>query len=365
MEDCLQHRQRFPGIEFLLPLFCETSTVLDYLADDTLVFFTSPTAIAESFALCRERIEANFAEASGARLPVLPPEQIFLPEGEWRDRLARFQQGRFYDFAHPDMEEGETLEIPCGNHVLLRQQLELQRKNQGMMPELARQLHAWLEAGDGGLFCLPDQAACGTHGGTAPPIRSAGCHNPAPVEEAASSGREIVLVDSPLAAGFDLPGARLHWVSESELFGELRLGAGKKKSGQRSRPPVSFAELTVGDIVVHTAHGLGRYEGLINIELGGIANDFFQLVYRDGDKLYVPVDQLKVISKYQGLTDTEPKLDKLGGKVWQTRREKVKEEVWKVAQDLLRPLCPAGHGGGACLFAAGRAVPRDGGVLPL
>lgn len=335
MEDCLGHRQRFPGVEFLLPLFSETSTVLDYLADDALVFFSAPAAIAESLALCKERIAANFAEACAAHLPVLPPEQIFLPESEWRTRLARFRQGRFYDFAHPDMEEGETLEIPCGNHVLLRQQLELQRKSQGMMPELARQLHAWLEAGDAVFFACRTKRHAEHMAELLRQYDLPVAINPAPVPDAASAQHQIVLVDSPLTAGFDLPAARLHWVSEGELFGELRLGVGKKKSGQRSRPAVSFAELAIGDIVVHAAHGLGRYEGLVNIELGGIANDFFQLVYRDEDKLYVPVDQLKVISKYQGLTDTEPKLDKLGGKVWQTRREKVKEEVWKVAQDLL------------------------------
>jgi transcription-repair coupling factor (superfamily II helicase) len=335
MEDCLQHRRRFPGVEFLLPLFHETSTVLDYLPADTILFFSSPTAIAESLTLCRERIAANFAEASAARLPILPPEQIFLPEEEWQERLARFQQGRFYDFAHPDMAEGEPLEIACGNHVLLKQQLALQRKDQGMMPELARQLQTWLEAGEAVFFACrtrrhAEHMAELLHQYDLPVAISE-----APVPAAISAEREIILVDSPLAAGFDLPEARLHWVSESELFGELRLGTGKKKGVQRSRPAVSFAELKVGDIVVHTAHGLGRYEGLINIVLGGIANDFFQLVYRDGDKLYVPVDQLKVISKYQGLTETEPKLDKLGGKLWQTRREKVKEEVWKVAQDLL------------------------------
>jgi transcription-repair coupling factor (superfamily II helicase) len=277
----------------------------------------------------------NFAEASAAHLPVLSPEQVFLSEGEWLERLAGFQRGRFYDFAHPDMEEGETLEIPCGNHVLLRQQLELQRKDQGMMPELARQLETWLEAGDSVFFACRTRRHAEHMAELLRQYDLPVAITEAPVEESVSSGRQIVLVDSPLAAGFDLPAARLHWVSESELFGQLRLGTGKKKGAQRSRPPVSFEELNIGDIVVHTSHGLGRYEGLVNIELGGIANDFFQLVYRDQDKLYVPVDQLKVISKYQGLSETEPKLDKLGGKSWQVRREKVKEEVWKVAQDLL------------------------------
>jgi len=335
LEGCLQNRQRFPGVEFLLPLFSETSTVLDYLAPETIVFFSSPTAIADSLALCRERIEANFVSASLACLPVLPAEQIFLPEGEWLNRLSRFQCGRFYDFSHLDMEEGEALEIACGNHVLLRQQLELQRKNQGMMPELARQLNTWLEAGDTVFFACRTRRHAEHTGELLRQYDLPIGITSAPVGETVAADHQIILVDAPLAAGFDLPVAHLHWVSESELFGELRLGTGKKKGGQRSRPPVNFEELQVGDIVVHASHGLGRYEGLVNIVLGGIANDFFQLVYRDGDKLYVPVDQLKVISKYQGLSDTEPKLDKLGGKVWQTRREKVKEEVWKVAQDLL------------------------------
>lgn len=335
MEDCLHNRQRFPGVEFLLPLFHETATVLDYLPNDAIVFFSSPTDIAESLALCRERIAANFSEAAASNLPVLPPEQIFLPESEWDARLGHFLRGRFYDFAHPDMEESETLEIPCGNHVLLKQQLDLQRKNQGMMPELAKQLFAWLESGDSVFF------ACRTRRHAEHMAELLRQYDlpvvlaTAPVGETAASDRQIIIVDSPLSAGFDLPAARLHWVSESELFGELRLGATKKKGTQRNRPPVSFEELAIGDVVVHMAHGLGRYQGLVNIELGGIANDFFELVYRDEDKLFVPVDQLKVISKYQGLSDTEPKLDKLGGKVWQTRRDKVKEEVWKVAQDLL------------------------------
>lgn len=336
MEECLRNRQRFPGIDFLLPLFYEKpATVLDYLADDTIVFFSSPTAIAESLALCRDRIATNFAEATSSHLPVLPPDHVFLSENQWGESLSHFQRGRFYDFAHPDMEENATLEIPCGNHVLLRQQLSLQRKNQGMMPELAGQLRAWLENGDTVFFACRTRRHAEHMAGLLRqydlPVTITGV----PVRDTVSPQREVILVDSPLAAGFDLPEARQHWVSEGELFGELRLGAGKKKGTQRSRPSVSFAELAVGDIVVHTSHGLGRYEGLVNIEFNGMANDFFQLVYRDDDKLFVPVDQLKVISKYQGLSDTDPKLDKLGGKVWQTKREKVKEEVWKVAQDLL------------------------------
>ncbi|MGV1099281.1 transcription-repair coupling factor [Thiovibrio sp. JS02] len=334
--DRLARRQRFPGIEFFLPLFYDTPpTVLDYLPENTLIFHWAPGEIKKSLDLCRERISANHEEAVATKTPALAPEAIFLPEAALREKLAPFQQARFYDFAHPDMEAGEGLEISCGPHTLLKQQLELQRKKHGMLPELARQVHAWLAAGEQVAF------ACRTRRHAEHLAELLRQHDlpltvaEAPASEESLPAGRLILFDSPLSAGFDLPEAKQHWLSESELFGEMRLGVGKKKKAARSRAAVNFEELNPGDIVVHTTHGLGVYEGIVNLVLNGLANDFIQLTYRDGDKLYVPVDQLKVISKYKGLSDTEPKLDKLGGKAWQTRREKVKEEVWKVAQDLL------------------------------
>jgi len=336
MEECFRNRQRFPGIEFFLPLFHpQTSTVFDYLPKETIFFILSPQAGKESLALCRERIIANFAGASAENLPALPPGELFVEEADWPDLMAGFQQARFYDFAHPEMEAGETLEIACGNHALLRQQLELQRKGKGVLPELADRLRGWLEEGDS-LFvaCRTRRHAEHLAGLLKQHDLPAVVSDP-PAPLSSPGQKEILMLVSPLRAGFDLPGLRHRWLSESELFGGMRMGPGRKKAGARNRPAISFAELKPGDVVVHAAHGLGRYEGLVNLELGGIANDFFLLVYRDDDRLYVPVDQLKVISRYQGLTDTEPKLDKLGGRAWQSRREKVKEEVWKVAQDLL------------------------------
>ena len=331
----LLSRQRFPGIEFLLPLFYDAPPcLLDALPANTLVCLSSPDEIKKSLDLCWERITANHQEAMATGTPALPPAQVFLPAAELREKLASLQQCRFYDFSHSECEEGERLELSTPPHSLLKQRLALTRKKQGVLPELARQIGEWLGAGERVAFACRS-ARHARH------LAELLSQYDLPLAQAATPASAepwppgtLLLHDSPLSAGFDLPEERLHWLSESELFGEMRLG-GKKTKNLRSRPALNFEELNPGDIVVHATHGLGIYEGISNLVINGLANDFILLTYRDGDRLYVPVDQLKVISKYKGLTETEPKLDKLGGKAWQTRREKVKEEVWKVAQDLL------------------------------
>ena len=332
----LASRQRFPGLEFLLPLFYENPpSLLDSLPDGTTLFLIAPDEIKKSSALCHERIIANHAELLTTASPALPPEQLFLSGTELLSRLNKPLQLRFYDFPHPEMDPGETIAIASSNHALLRQRLELRRREHATFSELVEQTREWLAAGDRvALACRTRRHAehmaelLGQHG---LPLRL----NETSYADGELPADRLALFDQPLSSGFDLPESREHWLSESELFGELRLGSRSKKTVSRNRPTNSFEELHPGDAVVHTLHGLGIYEGIVNMTINAIANDFFQIAYRDQDRLYVPVDQLKVISKYKGLTDTEPKLDRLGGKAWQVKRDKVREEVWKVAQDLL------------------------------
>ena len=118
----------------------------------------------------------------------------------------------------------------------------------------------------------------------------------------------------------------------------MRLGGKTKKKATAESHSVS-PNLHEGDIVVHRDHGLGVYRGLSTITLQSIINDFMLIEYRDGDKLYLPVDRLNLITRYQGLSDKAPQIDKLGTQNWKTTKAKVKEEVWKVAQELLEYLC--------------------------
>lgn len=326
--------QNFPGSEFFLPLFYEKPAMpLDFLPENALIALVDPINIDQTLALTWERIAANFQESAGRRLPVLPPDQLFLGVDQLRENLAIRPLIRCHSLS--GLTNDHAVEIRSGNHLLLKQQLEINRQQQGLLPPLAREIVAWLDRGEQVFFaCRTNRHAqhmaelLGQYGLVSE------THAAPLLSEDRPRGR-VIIVDQPLSAGFDLPAEQLHWLSENELFGERRLGSRKSAKKPAGEGIVRFDELNGNDFVVHRDHGIGVYQGLVTMELNGITNDFLQINYKDADKLYVPVDQLGAVSKYKGINDKAPALDKLGGKGWQATQKKVTKAVWEVAQDLL------------------------------
>ncbi len=339
--DYLESQRRFPGIEFYLPLFYQSPAALfDYLHKNTLVMLADRAELNSSAELAWERIEANYAEAAQAGVAALPPDRLFQDMDEVELQLHNFTCVQLQDF---QQEDEQVFVVPVGNHTLIRQEIDLQRKKEGLLAPLAGYISSWQDRGDQVIMACRSQRHC-NH--IAELIRQHGidCEIVSGAVSYASGmpRKTLMLSEHPLTEGFDLDGllpdgCSLHFLSESELFGEKRLGIRKKgKHGvQKDVPPLNFEELQTGDVVVHADHGLGIYEGLVNIDLLGVLNDFMQVAYQGSDKLYVPVDRIGKVSKYQGLSDRKPKLDRLGSKNWLAAKKKVKEAVWKVAQDLL------------------------------
>ncbi len=332
----LESRRRFPGIEFFLPLFYDQpSHPLAFLPKETILCLHDPQRITQAVDLTWERIEANYREVTAAQGPALPPGRLFLGREELAQALAAHPQLQLHDFATGEMDPAQTINIACGNHTLLKQEIDLQRRQQGLLAPLAERITGWLTQGDRVLFASRSMRHAahlaellGHH------------HQPItvlepPLRPADLSREGILIYGHPLTGGFDLPAEQLHVLSENELFGASRLGPGRKSGKRPPASAVRFDELKVGDTIVHQTHGIGTYEGLLTMELKGVANDFLQIVYQGNDKLYVPIDRLNSVHKYQGLSDKPPKMDKLGGKAWAASKKKVKEAVWKVAQDLL------------------------------
>ncbi|MCF6290063.1 MAG: transcription-repair coupling factor [Desulfobacterales bacterium] len=339
--DRIKRSRRFPGIEFLLPLFYPgLSTVLDYLGPDTTVILVDPVEISRSQKLAWERITANFKEAEAMGVPALRPAALFLGLEAFAGKLARFSTLRLYDLPDPEMGPGPGLEINARDHRLLKQELTLHRKKQGLLAPLAEKIKFWLNQGHSvAMACRsPRHARHLAELLSARHIDISMAETPFRPGPAGPEANTLILYDHPLSQGFDLKDEQLHLLSESELFGAQRLGP-RRKGRAKSAPPdreVRFEELTLGDVVVHRDHGLGIYEGLISLELQGITNDFLQITYRGGDKLYLPVDRINTVGKYQGLADKTPRIDKLGSGSWILTKKKVKEAVWAVAQDLLK-----------------------------
>ena len=337
--EALARRQRFPGIEFFLPLFHQSlDDPLAILPDNSLVVLLDPHQINRSLELVWERIEANFQEARAQQSALLPPEELFLSQADFLSRLERLATVRLLDLqeeltAGPGAETALTL--ACGNHTLIKQHLELQRQKFGLLSPLAAYLKDWIREGEAvHIACRSERHAAQLGhmlAGHELPVNLA----QGPALEMAGKGT-INLYPLPLSAGFDLLADRVHFLSEVELFGERRLGPGKKKKIKTSNESaIRFEELQAGDIVVHRDHGLAIYGGIENITVGGIVSDFLLLTYQGDDKLYVPVDRINTVSKYSGLTDKAPVISRLGGKAWTAAKHKVQEAVWKVAQHLL------------------------------
>ena len=145
---------------------------------------------------------------------------------------------------------------------------------------------------------------------------------------------EIMTYYGNIAHGFEYPQIRFIVIAETDIFGSARKTKKVKRhyDGESIR---DFAELKVGDYVVHEDHGIGVYRGVEKIEVDGIAKDYIKIEYGGGGTLYILPGELKSLQKYASQDAAKPKLNKLGTQEWTSTRNKVKGAVEEVAQDLV------------------------------
>ena len=141
------------------------------------------------------------------------------------------------------------------------------------------------------------------------------------------------IIDAPLPAGFTYPLLGITVLGEQELYGAEQKRPSKKKSGNKIN---FFSEISPGDYVVHDKHGVGRYEGLINMKVGEIRKDYLKLTYAKGETLYILPENLDSLQKYVGPGEKEPKLSRLGGDEWKKSVSRARESIKKVAYDLIK-----------------------------
>ena len=332
---------RFAGIEFFLPLLLPDNeppqTLFDYLPTSTTLVMLDPPAIRQRVDLVTERIQANHQAALAADKAALPPEMLFLEVEELEEIIRKKNPLKIHTL--PPGPDVKVHDFKTGSHTLLRQEIELQRKKRGPLAPLADRLLAWQDKGDRVVIACRNERQLRhlTELLKTYDLPTVDRQPPLFFKEHDKADPAVMLVDAPLSRGFDLALEKLHIVSTAELYGETRLApGGRGKSVAPRGEPVRIEELVSGDIVVHRDHGLGLYHGLVNMQIGAVKGDYMHLEYKNGDKLYVPIDRLHLVSKYQGLSDQVPRLDRLGGTAWRAAKKKVSEAVWKVAQDLLQ-----------------------------
>lgn len=132
--------------------------------------------------------------------------------------------------------------------------------------------------------------------------------------------------------GFEFERERFVLLNSTEIFGDYR----RRKKRRKKRDVIDLGTLNAGDYVVHESHGIGKFMGTTNLEVQGVQRDYISLMYRDGDKLFLPMDQLSLIHRYIATDDAPPKINKLNTRTWHNTKAKAKRSVEEMAEDLIR-----------------------------
>ena len=151
------------------------------------------------------------------------------------------------------------------------------------------------------------------------------------------NGRGLYICLGHLSQGFGYPESSIIIITEDELFGKKTGGERRtKRDSIKTIPWTDLSQLQENNLVVHQDHGIGRYKGLVRMEVGEKIRDFLIIAYVDNDRLYIPAERINIIQKYVGLDDDNPPLDRLGGRAWPTAKKKARKSIERIAKELLK-----------------------------
>jgi transcription-repair coupling factor (superfamily II helicase) len=321
------------GIEYYLPLFFEqTASLFEHLGDKTLVMIGD--GVAESatafWAQTSDRWEQRRHDVER---PVLPPEEIFLPPDALRAELNRVQRIEVCAPGHPHYPESTAMaEQPAPVLAWIRKGED---SGAALKSFLANYPGRVLLAADSAgrreaLIELLDSADL-------KPATVGGWTNFLSASDVGQAAPIFAIAVAPLEDGFAITEPPITVLTERQLFPERVDQSRRRKRAVRDPDTIlrDLSEITIGAPIVHEDHGVGRYQGLITLDTGGVNGEFLCIEYAKGDKLYVPVAQLQLVSRYSGASPELAPLHSLGGEAWEKAKRKAAEKIRDVAADLL------------------------------
>jgi transcription-repair coupling factor (superfamily II helicase) len=322
---------RRAGMEHWLPLFYPSlATLLDYLPADAVIGLDhlSREARDERMAMIADAYNARAQTDRKVHYHPLEPDKLYLTKDEWQAKLAARATRRFSSFQEA---EGEAV-IDMGARQGRSFAPERQRDSVNLFEATAEHAKALAGQGKRVLFASWSDGSSDRLGSM---LADHGLKNIslAPYWDAARSAdpkipQRVVL---PLEAGFETDSLAV--VSETDILGD-RLSRPRRKR-RASNFLAEASALTQGDLVVHIDHGIGRYEGLKTLDIQGAPHDTLELQYGGEAKLYLPVENIDLLTRY-GSDSEGAVLDRLGGAAWQARKARAKDRLREMAIGLIR-----------------------------
>jgi transcription-repair coupling factor (superfamily II helicase) len=322
---------RRAGMEHWLPLFYpKLETLFDYLSKDAVVAVDHlvEEAREERWTLVADAYDARAQAERKVHYHPLEPERLNLPAAEWKARMAERPTRRFSAFQEVESETAIDLGARLGRTFVA----ERAQDSVNLFEATADHAKALAGKGKRVLFASWSEGSSerlgsmlADHGLGRVPF--------APYWQAAKANdpkipQRVVL---PLENGFETPDLAV--ISETDILGD-RLARPKRRR-RASNFLAEASSLTPGDLVVHIDHGIGRYDGLKTLEVQGAPHDCLELQYGGEAKLYLPVENIDLLTRY-GSDSEGVQLDRLGGAAWQGRKARAKARLREMAEGLIR-----------------------------
>ncbi len=329
--------RRYVGMEHWLPLYYERlETLFDYLPGAGLSFDHQASEVrAHRFDQIAEFYAArrNVTGAARAGAPVyraLRPDRLYLDEREWQSALSGRTAVQLSPFASP---AGSGDQFDAGARPVRNFVIERADPRVALFEAVRDYLEAERKSGHKTAIAAFSQGSAERLLGV---LRERGVSDLRRIADgealAALPGSSVGLAVLPLEQGFTT--GALVVLGEQDILGD-RLARTPRRRRNLDQFIAEATNLSPGDLIVHADHGIGRYEALETIDVAGAPHDCLRVLYAGDDKLFVPVENIEVLSRF-GSEDAGVQLDRLGGVAWQSRKARVKQRIRDIAGELIR-----------------------------
>jgi transcription-repair coupling factor (superfamily II helicase) len=332
--EAVSEGRRYPGMEHWLPLFhSKLETIFDYLPSTVLALeHLAEDAAHERFTQVADYYDARQEALKDGVTPSykpLPPDRLYLAENEWRERLETSALAKLTPFAVPDTAGVIDIGARAGRNFAA----ERAEPSANVFEAVTQHVLAQQAAGKRVAIALWSEGARERMSHVLADHR---LHNLTPVaswpQALALPKHTVALAVLGIESGFETHNAAI--VSEQDILGD-RLVRPRRAARRAENFIAEATSLAPGDLVVHVDHGIGRFAGLQAIEAAGAPHDCLEIHYAGGDKLYLPVENIELLSRY-GSEESGVDLDRLGGGNWQARKARMKSRIREIAGELIK-----------------------------
>ena len=324
--------RRHPGMEHWVPLFHDAmETLLDYMPGTSISLdHQSEEVLVARLEMVADHFAARKSVPRDGEVPYrpLPPGLLYLDEPAWRKMMSGLTSFSFSPFAKPDDAPG----IDGGGRPAPIFAQRGTSTGVNVFDQLRTQAERWLKDGKRIVVAAWSRGSrerighlLGEHGFT-----TTTADNWEQVRDAPLSAACLVTIG--LERGFIAD--KLALISEQDLLGE-RISRPPRRRKRADQFIAEATELAEGDLVVHQDHGIGRYDGLVTLDVSNAPHDCLRILYEGEQKLFLPVENIEMLSRF-GSETAGVSLDKLGGASWQNRKSKMKQRIQDIAGALIR-----------------------------